>query len=429
VILWDILEEHFDEAEFLFEQWERALYSPGYTLTELSVTIEPRLEAHLDGLLLGGREVAERLLDQELENDTAPIRAAVAALVLLCSEEEAAAKRVLGAAQDAEGPLQEALARTLILSNVVRLDWLVLERFREARSEPEKALWLEILTGRGVDIGELLRPCVDADDHWLVGAAIEAVRRFARREMIAVAERYLRSDHPPLRASALKASLMLGSQEAWQFCLQLAKTSDTEVPDLLLLIATLGQPEDHQILYTQLCNPARLERLLWTLGCCGTVQAGDMCLPYLQSEDERVAKVAAEAMSWIGGFDLNEDAFQVSSVEPEDDETLPPIEEDALDADLGLDGVDDLPVPNREAIARWWEANRDRLRPNGRQVFGRPFSPEAMIHALEAAPLWRRHAVALELAMRTGGKQHVSTDAFSSRQRQQIALLGRISLG
>src|SRR5437870_2540108 len=92
IILWDVIEEHFDEAEFLFEKWERTLYSPGYTLAELGATIEPQLEAHLDGLLIGGREVAARLLEQELENDMAPTRALVAALVLLGSEEEATAR-------------------------------------------------------------------------------------------------------------------------------------------------------------------------------------------------------------------------------------------------------------------------------------------------------------------------------------------------
>jgi uncharacterized protein (TIGR02270 family) len=429
IILWDVIEEHFDEAEFLFEKWERTLYSPGYTLTELGATIEPRLEAHLDGLLIGGREVAARLLEQELENDMAPTRALVAALVLLGSEDEATARRVLGVVQDVQGPLQETLARALVLSNVAQLDWMVLARFREAQSESEKALWLEILTGRGVDVGELLRPCVSADDHRLVCAALEALRRFAHLEMMAVAERHLRSDQPLLRASAFKTSLAFGSRDAWQLALQLAETSDTDNPELLLLIALLGRSENHQILYRQLDHPARLDRVLWLLGYCGTMQAGDACLPYLQSVDDRVAKVAAETMAWIGGFDLNEDAFQAASVDPEEDETLPPIEEDDLDANLDLDGVDDLPVPNREAITRWWEANRDRLRQKGRHVFGQPFSPQAMVHALEAAPLWRRHAVALELSMRTAGKQHVSTDAFSSRQRQQMAALGAISLG
>ena len=48
----------------------------------------------------------------------------------------------------------------------------------------------------------------------------------------------------------------------------------------------------------------------------------------------------------------------------------------------------------------------------GAMSFGQRFSPEAMVHALEAGPLWRRHGVALELLIRTGGEQHVSNGHF-----------------
>src|SRR6267142_1727129 len=88
LILWDVVEEHFNEAEFLFEQWERALHSPKYNLTELGATLERRLAAHLDGLVVGGRPVAKRTLEPELENASEPNRTIVAALALLFMEEE-----------------------------------------------------------------------------------------------------------------------------------------------------------------------------------------------------------------------------------------------------------------------------------------------------------------------------------------------------
>ena len=99
-------------------------------------------EAHLDGLLIGGRDVAVRLLEPELENETEPMRASIAALVLLLSQEKTAANMVLDAVRDAEGSLQEALGRALVLSNAARLDRILMERFRETHSESEKAVWL-----------------------------------------------------------------------------------------------------------------------------------------------------------------------------------------------------------------------------------------------------------------------------------------------
>jgi uncharacterized protein (TIGR02270 family) len=423
LILWDVVEEHFEEAEFLFGQWEGALHSPRYNLTELGRTLEQRLEAHLDGLLVGGRDVAARVLDPELANADEPARATVAALALLLNEEEETAESVIDTSLGNDGPLQAALARALELVSVETLDRMLLERFRASRTEPETAVLLEILIGRGVDVGDLLRRCFESDEPRLVGAALDAAGRFGRREMLAVAERHLRSDHPRIRASAMKASLTLGSREGWQLCRELAQPPNVDDPGLLLLIAILGQPRDHQILYSHLENRVRVEWILWTLGFCGTLQAGDACLARLEGKDEREAKAAAEAMSWIGGFDLNEKQFQAPRAELGEDETLPALADDELDAELGVDRLDDLPVPNRESIAQWWKESRGRMGQNQRNVLGRPYSPESVAHALEAGALWRRHGVALEISIRTHGRQHVSTDAFSSRQRRQMAAL------
>src|SRR5436190_24313897 len=46
-VLWDVVSEHLSEAEFLFGQWQQALRSPRYTMTELRETVEERLQAHL----------------------------------------------------------------------------------------------------------------------------------------------------------------------------------------------------------------------------------------------------------------------------------------------------------------------------------------------------------------------------------------------
>ena len=62
LILWDVVEEHLDEAAFLWTQWERGLQSPLYKLHELRDRVEERMLAHLDGLVVGGEAVAQRLL-------------------------------------------------------------------------------------------------------------------------------------------------------------------------------------------------------------------------------------------------------------------------------------------------------------------------------------------------------------------------------
>src|SRR6186713_3314527 len=70
-ILWDIYEEHLDEAAFLLTQWEDAMKSAVYALPDVIVGPEERLAAHLDALVVGGKPVAEKLLFPALEGDDA----------------------------------------------------------------------------------------------------------------------------------------------------------------------------------------------------------------------------------------------------------------------------------------------------------------------------------------------------------------------
>src|SRR5258705_6910781 len=82
--LWDISEEHLVDAGFLWTQRERALESPRHTLAEVATGVEERLLAHLDGLIVGGAPVAEKLLVPVLEDDSAdPELLVVASLALL----------------------------------------------------------------------------------------------------------------------------------------------------------------------------------------------------------------------------------------------------------------------------------------------------------------------------------------------------------
>ncbi|HZN94988.1 MAG TPA: hypothetical protein VFB81_19880, partial [Myxococcales bacterium] len=66
-VMWDVVEEHLDEAAFHWEQWERALVSPDNTLAGVAQGTEARLLAHLDGLAsVSSGDVVPRLLEPRL---------------------------------------------------------------------------------------------------------------------------------------------------------------------------------------------------------------------------------------------------------------------------------------------------------------------------------------------------------------------------
>jgi len=81
-ILWEVVEEHLDEAEFLAEQWTAARRSPDYSLQELRDGPETRLLAHIDGLVLNGSVALERVTWPAIQGDN-PTMIAAAALAIL----------------------------------------------------------------------------------------------------------------------------------------------------------------------------------------------------------------------------------------------------------------------------------------------------------------------------------------------------------
>ena len=84
LILWDVIEEHLDEAEFLFEMWERAIVAPDYTWHDVERSFGDRLHAHLDAIVIAGEPAARRLLNPGLEDvESEKNRAAACALAFL----------------------------------------------------------------------------------------------------------------------------------------------------------------------------------------------------------------------------------------------------------------------------------------------------------------------------------------------------------
>ena len=90
----DILEEHFEELQFLWPQRRAALRSPRYTMRELG-DLEGRIEAHVQGLLVGGMQTRP-LLEPVLAEEDADV-AFAAAYALLRFEQPALHALVLDA--------------------------------------------------------------------------------------------------------------------------------------------------------------------------------------------------------------------------------------------------------------------------------------------------------------------------------------------
>lgn len=425
-VLWGVVRMHLNEADFLFDQWTAALGSPQYTLDDLARCWEERLAAHLRGLAVGGPAVAERLLYPELEEARDPEKAAIAALVMLSTGSRDLWREVFDVltATDDEEQLA-AVHRALMLYEAPRFDTVLLDTFAWAGSPRDKARFLEVITDRGLDPGEALADCLDLGFPRLEAAAVRAAGHAGRRALEPAIEERLGARDPAVRDAALEAGLLFGLDRAWSRCRDRAARAGEHQAAALLRLALLGGDDDHRIILDRLGEEASREAALWALGFTGRIEHAQRCLPYLRDRDPRVAKLAAEAIAGCTGLDLLHD--QTFQARPEAAGGLPPLDRDDLDADLVDDAVDELPAPDAPAIEAWFAANRERFDPKERYLAGQPHGPAALVAALSRAPMRRRHAHALELAVRTNGRRKVATEAFSARQRRQVEALRDLS--
>ncbi len=406
--LWDVVEEHLDEAEFLWEQWEHSLLAPNYTLAEVAQGPEERLMAHVDGLVVNGPLVAERLLLPTLEDpDADPCRVRAAALALLQTPGNKGIDAVIAALHDQVpqrpeivraleyGASEEALRRLHPLLDSKDADlYHAVARVLTFHGEAFEAALPRLLESeRGVDRGLGLR---------LVPRLVSWRRHV--REVLAG----MRSEDPELRDSALTAGAVLGLPQAWDRARELALGTEPDAGRSLLLLALRGEPTDHAAVIAATMDETLRGAALWSLGHLGTTSAVEAAVPWL--EDAVHARVAGEAVSAITGLDLEGEGL----IRPDED-----------DQPLEHHPEDDLPRPDPIGVLLWWRQNRGRFVEERRFVAGEPRNSALLYTMLRDGSMRRRsaHLMALQLAAPPGSGLYFELLAPSARQMRELATL------
>jgi uncharacterized protein (TIGR02270 family) len=402
LVLWDIVEEHLDEAAFLLQSWRAAARSPRSSLTLLQKTIEPRLLAHLDGLAAGGAAVADKLLWPALgeESEAEPAVVAAAGLALLAVADAAARDRVVEALHASKlAAVRTGLGQAFEVTARADIDEPLKTALYACDDGPAHVALLEVLAARSVDPGPILGALLGRDDPTLLRAALRAAAsspdRTRHRNAV---EGLLAHADPGVRGAALRTGLIWNLGAAWKACLALARAG---LPEAMLFLGLLGDKRDLPVRFDALRSPEQRKAALYALGFSGRVDAIDACLPHLGDADPRVAKLAVEAVAATTGLPLYDPPFVAPP--PEDEGDLPPLEED-LAIDLTPRPIDELPLPNADEIGKWWSARRGQLAAGQRYLRGLLLSPAAVEIAFAEGPLRRVGPVASEIAVRSGGR-------------------------
>lgn len=401
--LWDIVEEHLDEAEFLWEQWEASLVAPNYAMREVEEGPEARLMAHIDGLVVNGPLVAERLLLPTITDiDAEPTRVRAAALALLQTPGAEGFEAVFAELHSSPAQRPE-LARALECSELGPLRPR-LESMLSAEDIDLQSTAARILAFHGEALDELVPRMLASDravDRMLGLRMLPRLDSASRHAMELMSA--LGSDDPDVRDAALTAGVRLNLPNAWRCAQALVGSADPGAGHALLLLALRGDPSDHAAILataTSLGGPG-----LWALGFLGTVDAVEAAMPLL--DDEAHARLAGEVLTAVTGIDLEDEKFA----------RVPPEEEALLDRP-----EDHLPLPDALGLLMWWRKQRPRFAVDQRYIAGRPRDAATLLEALQEGPMRRRAVQLLALQLESPASRRPEFEPMAPIHRQRRAL-------
>ncbi|MEM7152330.1 MAG: hypothetical protein AAF799_05775 [Myxococcota bacterium] len=403
-ILWDVVEEHLDESEFLVEAWLTARASASYTLQELGDGPEARLLAHIDGLVVNGPAALEEMIWPILAEDAELPRMAAACLALL----EAGQDRALDALAAEEPPetLGPGMSVALSLCAHPKVgDWV------RGRLPKAEGLLLTVLlqacADHGLDPGAAVERGLVHEDVAVQEAALRASTYGDRRRLLGAVESRLQHPEPAVQAAALETALVWNSRSAWQLVMHLALQSPEPSRSVLTWVACFGTEQHAAALVKRLEDEALRHDTIWALGFSGRVPAVDACIKLLDHEDETTRRLAGEAVAAILGLDPDDETlWEEDSTEEPDEEVEgddPAEDEDDLEAELVEQPDDEPPLPNAQAIREVWAKTRSGFAPSERRLLGKPVGREGPGWTLGQLSCRRVDFIAREVVARSQG--------------------------
>jgi uncharacterized protein (TIGR02270 family) len=407
-----IVSQHLEDGAVLRSTRSLLIRSPHIKLDRLD-RLDERLAAHLDGLLIAGDEGA-RMAQAELERPSVGALF-VAAVIALEHRDTNTIDKLLALAE----PVPET--RRALAS---AFGWVSAPSLRGITapllSSPQSAQrWLGIAACavHRVDPGPALAAAIDQPDPTLRARALQAAGELGRRDLLDACLAHLTEPVPTCAHAAVTAAVLLGDRTS---ALQALQTSALQAgptqKTALALSLFASDPEAAQALVKKLAaQQAPLRTLIQAAGWAGQAQV----LPWLiqHMADERHARVAGEAFSFITGADLA--LLDLERKPPANPPGGP--NDDPEDDNVALDEDENLPWPEPALVQAWWQKNADRF-PAGTRIFAGDALSTAHARAVLAThPQRHRWAAAAHLSLLNPGQPMFNCAAPAKRQQRLLA--------
>lgn len=343
----DIIEEHFEELQFLWGQRQSLIRSPRYTLREL-LALEERIDAHVQGLLVASEGVVP-LIEGALAGDD-PLVIFATGYVLLRIQSPAANEKVLNTFRQAEGPkldaVQEALSQAPVTSMLPQLREMV------SGAPPRIGAATAEVLGRHKKLDlkpEQMDRFLKHEDTVVRQAGWRATALSIPRRT-EVYEAGMRDDDSAVQREALLAAAWGRQQWLLDHLRKLTSQTASTPVETAMLLAILGKPQDLPRILS-LANTATLgpERFR-VLGAFGHSGVMETLLKATESTDPLTAVTAGAAFAKITGKDI--DSGKRVTVPPKDGSTPDDFEKEFLD---------ELTLPSPDQARSIWTKMKDQF--------------------------------------------------------------------
>ena len=396
----EVIDQHAEEAAFLWTQRDHAVGAPQYSLKDLA-RLDERVEAHVDGLrvaVMAGWSTTLKLLEQ------GPGEVFAASILAFESGDAERVQKVLEV-----GTSAPPLARGMISA----LGWMHEEQaLREARKlvtsrEPEfRRTGIAAMAIHRLDPGPLLSAAVADQNPRLAARALRAAAELGRIDTLPAIEARFSDPDEACRFWAAWAAVRLGFRPVSDPLSILRATAEAGGPfahRAVELAVRAMPPEDAHIWRLHLFSRPETARL----AIVGAGAIGDpIVMPWLISlmENPELARQAGAAFSIIIGVDLGY----------ADLDGNPPTGWSVDDEVMAPNSDSDLRWPLPAAVAKWWSRHKVRYAPGVRYLAGQPIADRSLHETLANGRQNHRAAAALELAL-----LHPSEILFETRERAQ----------
>jgi uncharacterized protein (TIGR02270 family) len=402
------------EAASLWLARQKAVDAPHYTLTGL-LEMDNRLETQIDALRVAGdpgREVSAAGFEGGLpEYFFAP------AVLAFESCDETRISFLLEKAEKTP-TASEAI--------IEALGWLTLEqalphikKLLAAADPVHQYIGMAASAFHRYDPGGFLQSAFYNDDLKLKARSLKAVGELGGRGDILMPGRLKdqqKAHDPASRFQAAWSSLLLGDTTSLEHLrtIVLDETSPFR-EEALQVSARKMNLKEALALHRELAKKADSQRL----AVIGAGIIGNPALiPWLvkQMNIPTLARIAVQSFSFITGLNISKQ--QLEGTWPEGFEAGP--NDDPTYDNVEPDPDENLPWPDAEKIALWWEKNKNQYPEETRLLLGKPITRDHLQHALQTGRQRQRNAAALELAILNPGKALYNTAAPAWRQIDQI---------